>query len=109
MKKSDKYSNKISITGTPENDILNLYNEQISWPYQAGKLSEETKEEKSIDFIDKYYYSKTSVYLLFNLVVLNEKPKDRYIQLFNNLSYKLKQLPITQNLYILIEDMKKKM
>jgi hypothetical protein len=110
---SDKYLDKLIISGTPENDVLNLYRQNIEWiNYGIENTSSSInskKKENIINFIRKFYDKKTSVYLLYMLVSLYADNNSQYIQLFDNLSYKVKNTEVATELSLIIGEMKKKL
>lgn len=93
------------ISGTPENDVLLLFREQIEWVFpnrvetSAGKLIDNPeKRQATIDFIAKHPDNQTSIYLLFMLAVFNPTEVNKYTILYQDFSPKVRTSKVGKQL-----------
>ena len=82
---------QLTITGTPENNTTDRYNQTINWPYEAkrqGKPDSLRKEEQqqTLQFIGQHPQARTSAYLLYWQILYDAQLIDTYQKLFANLA-----------------------
>jgi thiol-disulfide isomerase/thioredoxin len=82
---------QLTITGTPDNNISDLYNQTISWPFEAkrqGKYDSLRQEEQqqTLQFIRQHPNAQTSAYLLYWQTIYDAERIDTYDELFEGLT-----------------------
>ncbi len=83
---------KLTITGTPENNMLNQYNHEIEWKYEQPDKNKplpaglkEQQRQAALQFIKSHPTSRTSTDALYWQLLMNEKQVADYEQAFNSL------------------------
>ncbi|MGI4740583.1 MAG: redoxin domain-containing protein [Janthinobacterium lividum] len=91
---------KLTITGTPENNVTNEYNRTIEWKYAVMAAKTPTAHtatnsqhgQATIQFIKQHPAARTSAHLLYWQTLMHaEKPLAEYKQLFGQLSLAVRQ------------------
>lgn len=81
----------ILVKGTPENEILTQFRQQVDWVYPTRidvspvVIANPEREQAIINFIKTYPHYRTSALLLFTLVVFNSDQLSRYQYLYEEL------------------------
>ena len=97
--------NSLHITGTSENDVLELFREQIERVYPKriataeGKMMDNPqKTQATVEFITKHPDHRTSLYLLFMLTVFNPTEAKKYNILYRDFSPKVRTSKVGKQL-----------
>ncbi|RZK40394.1 MAG: redoxin domain-containing protein, partial [Hymenobacter sp.] len=83
---------KLTIAGTPENNVLNQYNHEVEWKYEQPDKNKplpaglkEQRRQAALQFIKSHPASRTSTDALYWQLAMNERQVADYEQVFNNL------------------------
>ena len=83
---------KLTIAGTPENNVLNQYNHEVEWRYEQPDKTKprpaglkEQYRQAALQFIKSHPNSRTSTDALYWQLMMNEKRVADYEQAFNSL------------------------
>ena len=83
---------KLTITGTPENNLLNQYNHEVEWKYEPADKTQplpaglkEQRRQAALQFIKSHPTSRTSTDALYWQLMMNEKLAADYEQVFTSL------------------------
>lgn len=82
---------KLTIIGTPENNVLNQYNHEVEWKYEQPDKTKprpaslKQQRQAALQFIKSHPNSRTSTDALYWQLMMNEKQVADYEQAFNGL------------------------
>ena len=83
---------KLTIIGTPENNVLNQYNHEVEWKYEQPDKTKprpaglkQQQRQAALQFIKSHPTSRTSTDALYWQLMMNEKQVADYEQAFNSL------------------------
>ena len=103
--------NTLHITGTSENDVLELFRQQVERVYPkhivtaGGKLVDNPqKTQATVEFITKHSDHQTSLYLLFMLAVFNPTEARKYYILYQDLGPKVRTSKVGKQLGELLSE-----